>query len=192
MLRKMKHEQLFSVTLNHWQDKFLKPILLNLNIYLWKKAFGVKFLILFDYPFLTSLLHLQEWKSNWNEIVNQQESEYIVDVYKTNQFTTCKSLPFKKEGNLPHTAEAIHFDKMHVFVNHKQTFHKTVSLFLLIPCRRVQFSLPVSLSKRPEHQISALDCQVWSLFPFKFQNTDTLIGVHSVRQQHLRDIFAKI
>lgn len=93
-----------------------------------------------------------------------------------------KNLQFKKEGNLPHTAEAIHLDKMHVFVNHKQTFNKTVSLFLLIPCRHVQFSLPVSLSKRPEHQIPALDCQVWSLFPFKFQNTDTLIGVHSVRQ----------
>lgn len=63
-----------------------------------------------------------------------------------------------KENNLPQNGNEIHFDKAHAFVNHKQTSYKT--LFLLIPCRHVQFSLPVSLSKRPGHQISALGCQV--------------------------------
>lgn len=157
-----------------------------------KKAFGVKFLI----PFWLSVFikfasfarkgEQLKWNCRAREVLVYYRCVQTPPVYKL------QKLPLKKEGNLPHTAKAIHFDKMHAFVNHKQTFNKTVSLFLLIPCRRVQFSLPVSLSKRPEHQISALDCQVWSLFPFKFQNTDTLIGVHSVRQQHLRDIFAKI
>lgn len=157
-----------------------------------KEAFGVNFIIpfwLFVFIKFASFARMGEqlkWNCKPTEVIVYCRCVQNPPVYKL------QKLPFKKEGNLPHTAKAIHFDKMHAFVNHKQTFYKTVSLFLLIPCRRVQFSLPVSLSKRPEHQISALDCQVWSLFPFKFQNTDTLIGVHSVRQQHLRDIFAKI
>lgn len=157
-----------------------------------KGAFWVKFPIsfwLFVFIELASSARMgEQLKQNYEptEVIVCCRCVQSPPVYKL------QKLPFRKEGNLPPTAKAIHSDKMHAFVNHKQTFHKTVSPFLLNPCRHVQFSLPVSLSKRPEHQISALDCQVWSLFPFKFQNTDTLIGVHSVRQQHLRDIFAKI
>lgn len=64
-----------------------------------KKGFwGKSFEFFFDCPFLTSLLHLQGWESNWNETVNQQKSEYIVDVYKTYQFTTCKSFHSERKA----------------------------------------------------------------------------------------------
>lgn len=44
-----------------------------------------------------------------------------------------QKLPFREEGNLPHVAKAIHFDKMHASVNRKQTFYKTASFFSRFP-----------------------------------------------------------
>lgn len=125
----MKCEQFSSVTLSYWQNYFLNHFSPK------KKCFQTKFLIPFWLPFLanfTLFARIGE-QCNWNPI---KAIVYYICVQNPPVYNLQKP-PFRKQSNLPHSAKAIHFDKVHAFVNHKQTFYKTVSLFLLIPYRHV-------------------------------------------------------
>lgn len=185
------HLSTFSYT-SGWQSMSKRSYIYSLKLkwYTPGKALPHVLLIvytgLYSFSFTHSLSHTHThthsvFQQISNPLSGSSSSQFVLEIPRTDKQYDWKLtkiiLPYKHAWNSKYQdAKRKHLKENNLPLNTKETIlimhmplwiicRLPTKLFPPIPWRRVQFSLPVSLSKRPGHQISGLS----GLIPISFQ-----------------------